>query len=184
MNFTSCLKEIKFLDFFFKRLRANNTGSYEEFFKYISPCGKELNFIEVEDTPYVFHTLKEVDGEDVLIYAGSMSVPFDASQLYMSDEGRIYHPGPKGSLCLLRSALAVFLGKRIRVGGMALVGEGEGAGEGPEGQAAMGYEDGVQDGGSQSVEGAEVDEVDDDEQNVLHWRGNKYPVKEIERNSF
>ena len=41
-NFISCLKEKKFLNFFFKRLRVNDTGHFEDFFKFISPCGKEL----------------------------------------------------------------------------------------------------------------------------------------------
>lgn len=52
-NVTTCLKSEKFLNFFFSRLRANNTGLHEEY-PLVSPCGREMNFIKAEDTGIVF----------------------------------------------------------------------------------------------------------------------------------
>eukprot|EP00128_Syssomonas_multiformis_P000330 Colp12_sorted_trinity150504_noHs@11392 len=112
-NFTSCFKEVKFLDFFYRRLRPNTTKLYEEDFPYISPCGRELNFIRVDDTPIVF--LKLID--DNLLYGGSLTVPFQPDQLHMSSEGRIYHPSPIcGPLALVKSALALELEKNFEYG--------------------------------------------------------------------
>ncbi|XP_071450161.1 UPF0598 protein CG30010 [Hetaerina americana] len=53
-NFTSCFKDKAFLVFFFKRVRKNNTGRYEEDFPFLSLCGRERNFIRCDDTPIVF----------------------------------------------------------------------------------------------------------------------------------
>jgi hypothetical protein len=41
-NFITAYKDKTFLDFFTKRIRRNDTGSYSDQFPYISPCGKEL----------------------------------------------------------------------------------------------------------------------------------------------
>lgn len=44
----------KFLAFFFKRLKQNDTGRYMEDFPYISLCGPERNFVRCDDLPIVF----------------------------------------------------------------------------------------------------------------------------------
>lgn len=44
----------KFLAFFFKRLKKNDTGRYVEHFPYVSLCGPERNFIRCDDLPIVF----------------------------------------------------------------------------------------------------------------------------------
>ena len=44
-NFTSCFKEKDFLYFFFSRVKINKTGRYEKHFPFVSPCGKEKNYI-------------------------------------------------------------------------------------------------------------------------------------------
>ena len=48
----TCLKDNKFLDFFWKRLQPN-TGQLvpSSSFPYVSPCGTELNFVQCADTP-------------------------------------------------------------------------------------------------------------------------------------
>ncbi|KAG0243447.1 hypothetical protein BGX31_010730 [Mortierella sp. GBA43] len=56
-NFTSCYKDPRFLDFFVSRIKPNDTGLFPEF-AWISPCGKELNFVEAADTPITFHGLQ------------------------------------------------------------------------------------------------------------------------------
>ncbi|XP_046400025.1 UPF0598 protein CG30010 [Ischnura elegans] len=53
-NFTSCFKDKAFLVFFFKRVRRNDTGRYEEDFPFLSLCGRERNFIRYDDTPIVY----------------------------------------------------------------------------------------------------------------------------------
>ena len=91
-NLTSCFKNAEFLDFFFTRLRPNESPSASEEevsqleedwtdakagklreeeacrlargqgYQWISPCMGELNFIKAEDTPIVYKDLTE-DGE-------------------------------------------------------------------------------------------------------------------------
>jgi len=85
---------------------------------FISPCGSELNFIQAEVTPIVFHHLTQIDQTEnslhsnsdssassfsppssnafsvpryFLSYAGSLSLPFDPSSLRVDDSGRFYH---------------------------------------------------------------------------------------------
>ncbi|KAF9944501.1 hypothetical protein BGZ65_011963, partial [Modicella reniformis] len=57
-NFTSCYKDPKFLDFFISRIKPNSTALFPEY-PWVSPCGKELNFVEVADTPIIFHGLQD-----------------------------------------------------------------------------------------------------------------------------
>ncbi|XP_045130702.1 UPF0598 protein C8orf82 homolog [Portunus trituberculatus] len=52
-NFTSCFKEKKFLQFFFSRMKFNETGRYPEF-PFLSLCGCERNYIRCDDLPLVF----------------------------------------------------------------------------------------------------------------------------------
>jgi hypothetical protein len=70
----SCLKDVRFLDFFFKRVRRNpyqhtshdgvdddatltkNSFSFDDC-AYVSRCGNELNFIRPDDTPVVYRAL-------------------------------------------------------------------------------------------------------------------------------
>ena len=44
----------KFLAFFFKRLKKNDTGRYVGDFPYVSLCGPERNFVRCDDLPIVF----------------------------------------------------------------------------------------------------------------------------------
>ena len=54
-NFTSCFKEQHFLKFFFTRLKMNDLGRFNEEFPYLSPCGRERNFVRCDDLPIVFN---------------------------------------------------------------------------------------------------------------------------------
>ncbi len=50
----TCLKDSKFLDFFWKRLQLNtNELVSSSAFPYVSPCGSEMNFVQCADTPWV-----------------------------------------------------------------------------------------------------------------------------------
>nr|XP_028591835.1 UPF0598 protein C8orf82 homolog isoform X1 [Podarcis muralis] len=103
----------QFLVFFFKQLKLNQSGRYEAAFPYLSPCGREQNFVRCDDRPIVFtHLLQGASGEELLSYCGGadkLAVPFQPEKLLMLPEnGRVYHPGPEkaGGVGLVKSALA------------------------------------------------------------------------------
>ncbi|XP_015284304.1 PREDICTED: UPF0598 protein C8orf82-like, partial [Gekko japonicus] len=103
----------QFLAFFFKQLKVNQSGRYEDTFPYLSPCGREHNYIRCDDRPVVFtHLLQGASGEELLSYCGGadrLTVPFRPEKLLMLPEnGRVYHPGPEkaGGVGLVKSALA------------------------------------------------------------------------------
>ncbi|XP_047107959.1 UPF0598 protein CG30010 [Schistocerca piceifrons] len=117
-NFTSCFKDKKFLEFFFKRLRMNTTGRYTEDFPYLSLCGRERNYVRCDDYPIVFtHVMKDAQMNNVLSYghAGNLlTVKFEPEKVIMLPEtGRVYHPAPErvGGIGLIRSKLAIELSK-------------------------------------------------------------------------
>lgn len=123
----------KFLAFFFKRLRVNSTDRYQQDFPYISPCGRELNYIRCDDLPVVFTHLLNRDGEviqdipshahlpareeapELLSYGGTgnlLTLPFQPEKLCMlPGSGRVYHMGPPivGGVGLVKSSLALEL---------------------------------------------------------------------------
>ncbi|KAK7079424.1 hypothetical protein SK128_011477 [Halocaridina rubra] len=118
-NFTSCFKEKKFLQFFYSRLRLNDTGRYPEF-PFLSLCGRERNYIRCDDLPIVFtHLIKNDPYESVqqehLAFGNAgnlMNIQFLPSELLMeSQTGRVYHPSPEktGGVGLVRSQLAIQL---------------------------------------------------------------------------
>ncbi|XP_059692251.1 UPF0598 protein C8orf82 homolog [Gavia stellata] len=112
-NFITCFKDVGFLAFFFKQLERNRSGRYEAEFPFLSPCGRERNFLRCEDRPVVFTQLLPGSGESRLLsYCGGgerLAVPFQPESLVMLPEnGRLYHPAPAkaGGVGLVRSALA------------------------------------------------------------------------------
>jgi Domain of unknown function (DUF4505) len=119
-NFTSCFKDRKFLQFFFQRVKFNDTPRYPEF-KYISVCGRELNYIRVEadDVPIVFtHVLpiNKQDGVELLScnHTGNLlTYKFQPDKIYMAPSGRVYHPAQEkyGAIGLVRSKLAIEFSK-------------------------------------------------------------------------
>lgn len=118
-NFTSCFKEKKFLEFFFKRIKLNTTGRYTEDFPYISLCGKERNFIRCDDVPIVYTHIITKDSKDLMTfgYAGDLlAIPFIPEKIYMLPlTGRVYHPADDkyGGVGLVRSKLAIELSKHF-----------------------------------------------------------------------
>jgi hypothetical protein len=115
------ISEKKFLDFFFKRLRLNETGRYVEDFPFLSPCGRERNFIRCDDRPIVYVHLtdnKEKGLKDILSYGYSgsptLNVKFEPSKICMLPEtGRIYHPADPdlGGVGLIKSSIAISISK-------------------------------------------------------------------------
>ncbi|XP_058032527.1 UPF0598 protein C8orf82 homolog [Ahaetulla prasina] len=112
-NFITCFKDKQFLVFFFKRLKLNRSGRYEDSFPYLSPCGREHNYIRCDDRPIVFtHLLEGPSGQQSLSFCGGaelLAVPFQPEKLVMlAENGRVYHPGPEkaGGVGLVKSSLA------------------------------------------------------------------------------
>ncbi|RLN52967.1 hypothetical protein BBJ28_00017460 [Nothophytophthora sp. Chile5] len=132
-NIATSLKSAKFLKFFFSQVRPNATAqckSLEEetFLEYPfrSPCGKEMNFIKCADRPFVFEDLKRDDkGQWTLVFGGGeLAMPFRPETLRISlSTGRLYHDvqtkkvaaGTSEGIALVKSQLAVELGKHIDV---------------------------------------------------------------------
>lgn len=119
-NFTSCFKEKKFLHFFFTRVRLNSTNRYREDFPFISPCGRERNFIRCDDLPIVYtHIIRDASGKEKLSYAHAgdlLTVDFEPDKIYMAPEtGRVYHPAWErvGKIGLIRSKLAIEISKHF-----------------------------------------------------------------------
>lgn len=74
-NIATCLKQDKFLAFFFKRVRRNDLGwgigdgvaeidRALEDYPFISKCGDEMNFIRPADQAIVFEDLREATEEE------------------------------------------------------------------------------------------------------------------------
>ena len=104
------LVDARFLDFFFRRLKANDTGLHPDH-EWVSPCGPELNFARCAVTPIVFRKLAA--GRQ-LLYAGTLHVPFEPGALHVSEDGRLWHPAPVGERGLLGANITLRLGASIR----------------------------------------------------------------------
>jgi hypothetical protein len=108
------------LNFFFERLRINDTGCYQNEFPYLSPCGRERNFVCCDDLPIVFTKLQTLDDKLVLPYnhCGTKFVDFEPNKLYMGSSGRVYHPGPEKlhGIGLIKSSLAIELSQSFTFG--------------------------------------------------------------------
>ena len=126
-NIATSIKDERFLDFFFRRVKPVDEKMKKvlkqrqipvDDYPYVSPCGKELNFIRPADLPVVFHTL--LDG-GTLVYAGALQQAFDWRHLAVSrTTGRIYHSfGDETKTAipygLIRSQLAVSLAEHMEV---------------------------------------------------------------------
>ena len=106
-------------------MKVNTTGIFESEFPYISPCGKEINYVRCDDHPIVFSSFIE-SGKDTaergpyhLTYNGigsRMKFEFQPHKLCMLPRsGRIYHPGPEkaGGVGLVKSSLAIELSRNF-----------------------------------------------------------------------
>lgn len=128
-NIATCLKDDKFINFFYKQLKPTSflrthpkwvnlttdfvTVELEEQYPYVSICGKELNFLKPEDVPIVYTKLlpttatttstKENNSQKPLFqlsYGASLKVPFDPSALHLcTKKGYLYHPVPSVKQC-------------------------------------------------------------------------------------
>uniref|UniRef100_A0AC35UDL7 DUF4915 domain-containing protein n=1 Tax=Rhabditophanes sp. KR3021 TaxID=114890 RepID=A0AC35UDL7_9BILA len=104
-NFTTCFKDQRFLSFFFRNIRPNETQRYTKQFPFISVCGNELNFISCEDRPIVF-TSFDGDTDSWFVNWSNTKSPFIAGDLCMLENGRLYHSSAVGGYGLVRSQVA------------------------------------------------------------------------------
>mmetsp|Transcript_30354 Transcript_30354/g.48364 ORF Transcript_30354/g.48364 Transcript_30354/m.48364 type:complete len:257 (+) Transcript_30354:1986-2756(+) len=119
-NIATSLKSAKFLDFFWRMLRPNESDEFCQDYPFISPCGNEMNYVRPADTPIVFDRIETGDdSEPRLIYAATLSEKFDpAALIWNTTTGRLYHPVQshkrlKGTTALIRSHLAVHLAEKF-----------------------------------------------------------------------
>lgn len=134
-NIATSIKDERFLNFFFRMVRPVGPREAEimtkfnicgDDYPFVSPCGKELNFIRPAATPIVFHSLSP--DKSRLIYAGNKSQDFEASGLAVSKTtGRLFHRctqleqvatktkacGGTYQFALIRSAVVVALSEQI-----------------------------------------------------------------------
>ena len=89
------------LDFIMARVVPNAEARDE--FKWVSPCGKERNYLAAAYTPVVFHTLEEEKAR--LVYAHSLWVPFEPGKLVVDERGELFHPHPRLGNCLVKTHL-------------------------------------------------------------------------------
>ena len=100
-NIATSIKNVEFLNFFFRRIRRiekreeeilRGLGA-EEDYPFVSPCGQELNFVRPVDSAIVFHSIHDTDdGEKKLVFGGHMVQPFCPDKLALAkDTGRLYH---------------------------------------------------------------------------------------------
>uniref|UniRef100_A0A0N4ZKP4 Uncharacterized protein n=1 Tax=Parastrongyloides trichosuri TaxID=131310 RepID=A0A0N4ZKP4_PARTI len=104
-NFTTCFKDARFLTFFFRNLKLNNTERYEKDFPYMSVCGNELNFVACDDKPIVYTNWDE-ENDTLQINWSRRTQKINPSDLFMLENGRLYHKCTFDSYGLMRSALA------------------------------------------------------------------------------
>ena len=126
------LKDPRFLDFFFSRLQLPETPPPDVRFPFLSPCGREANWVRSADTPIVFSDL--IDDTE-LQFAHSLRQPFEPAALRIcKSTGRLYHRlDRKKTSCefaLIRSALAGRIAERLQ-----LVGDEFEYSDGPGGHA-------------------------------------------------
>ena len=86
--------EQRFLEFFFRNLRQNETTRYSGQFPYISYCGSEINYLRCDDLPFVVTGL---DDHNDLIQLNSLKsvnwlVHFSPERLFHNPHtGRLYY---------------------------------------------------------------------------------------------
>ena len=130
--------DAKFLTFFFRRVRANQTGRYEGDFPYVSPCGPEMNYIRCDDLPVVFTHLLDKDGnvidnisnygrENISPSDTTMELPKECDSVssemlsYGGTGGKLTVPFQPSKLCMLPATGRVYHTGLERLGGVGLV---------------------------------------------------------------
>lgn len=80
------LTDEKFLKFFFSRLKRNSSENNQNY-PYVSPCGKEMNYLNCTLSPVVFTSFQN----GFLIYQGGLCERLLVEKLELI-QGQIFHP--------------------------------------------------------------------------------------------
>uniref|UniRef100_A0A0K0FHL6 UPF0598 protein (inferred by orthology to a C. elegans protein) n=1 Tax=Strongyloides venezuelensis TaxID=75913 RepID=A0A0K0FHL6_STRVS len=104
-NFTTCFKDKRFLTFFFRNLKLNDVKRYDDEFPYLSVCGNELNFVSCNDKPIVYTKWNE-DDDTFQINWSNRQQKINPANLFMLENGRLYHSSTFDNYGLVRSSLA------------------------------------------------------------------------------
>lgn len=86
--------EKKFLEFFFKKLRNNESSRYDKNFPFVSNCGLERNYLRCDDLPFVVSFLDEKNDLIQLnqINSSHWLFKFDPENLFHNpNNGRLYY---------------------------------------------------------------------------------------------
>ncbi len=102
----------RFLGFFFRRLRTNDSGRHPEY-PYLSPCGAEWNFVRSAGAPIVFRSL---DNGRLLYAGGELAAPLDPERLTVNGGGALCHPAANGLSGRLAGAALQEITERISEG--------------------------------------------------------------------
>lgn len=103
------LTDPSFLSFFYKQIRPNTSGRHTTF-RYVSPCGPEMNYVDAADAPFLFRTRT---GDRLWIHGTTLALPFSPDKLAVSPTGGLYHPGPGGVSGRVAGALLAELAAQI-----------------------------------------------------------------------
>ena len=107
-NFITCFKDPVFLNFFYSRIRPveGKTDRYERF-RWVSPCGPETNFIEVDSVPIIWQFMAENEEGFLELEDSSKTfkIPFQPASLYIDEAGYLFHAGlaRTGNVGLIKS---------------------------------------------------------------------------------
>lgn len=97
----------KFLEFLYKNLKLNTTGTYVKQFPYLSLCGREKNFIGCEDLPFVITNLNNKKNILYVNNVETLNCLFDPKLIYVHHNGRFYYP-LTGKLATFPTSIALF----------------------------------------------------------------------------
>ena len=90
-NYTSCLKDDKFLNFFFANLKKNDSGHFHDEYVFMSKCWGEINLVNTGPglpgkSPIVFRHMYEEEDQAYLNFGGDLKVKFDPKKLFEDKE--------------------------------------------------------------------------------------------------
>jgi hypothetical protein len=123
-NFVTSIKDGVFLNMLFNLLRTNRTGNFMEYPLYF-PCGKEHNYITIDDAYASVGFSKLITEGKKLLQVGESSIfqEFKPQQLlYCDSTGRFYHRLSfrhkylsTGHIGLLHPQISELLSKQIQI---------------------------------------------------------------------
>ncbi|CAD8053620.1 unnamed protein product [Paramecium sonneborni] len=112
-NFTSCIKDVRFFQFFYKNLTKNKTGRHNDY-RFVSKCWGEFNFVKTQSTPIIYNDIQFIENSWKIIAQNGYSEAFEANLLFIKDN-LLYYKVSLNDLefGILSTDLAIKLGENI-----------------------------------------------------------------------